>query len=237
MAKIPFPTTKIDISRNFLDRPEVTRNMSRATVDAFMKVGGTTRIVMQRIMLKRAINKHAPPGTPPYAHDSGKGPLLRRFVEFAVENPAAKNPDLIIGPRILPGKRRSVQPVPNLHEVGGWSDQTKNPRRVERRVGGSGIIRVNEISDSKKRKKTTTTNATTKYVENRHGKKILVTFGKIRTMKQLGRVNRNEEYVYGPMIIGPSKYEPRPFAKPAFATSWTGFPAYWKASFMKRFSK
>lgn len=212
------------IKKLFFDKPKVIKIVGETMARTLNRMGGRIKITMKRSM-KYAKGPSAP-GTPPHAHrGKGKRPLLRTRT-FHYLNPDKIKPSVIAGPELLPGKS-STKSVPRLLEKGGTLPRKKNPRRAERKIGGTGIIRVVKQGSP---------GAGSKFVKGRRGRKYNVVFAKIKTEKQLERVNENEEKIFGSFYINDTHLAARPYVAPAFNKVWPSFHAVWRANLKARIS-
>lgn len=205
----------------FLDRARVKNAVAASVHDRLLQIGAITRTIAQRSMRRR--KSASKPGQPPSARlDNLQGGGLRDWILFALE-PGDRS--LIVGPIGFNSGRTGV---PALHEFGG---SKKNERRKTYKIGMAGPIRavsglsvlggkadyhlVAGVNAKIKRK---TTKGPTRYQKQFTDlpTKPWVTFVKIRTNKQLQRVEGVDEMLFGPRTL---HYPPRPYMRPAFETA------------------
>lgn len=179
----------------FFDQDLVNRAVERGFRRQMMRWGSLSRGIARRSM--RRTKSASRPGEPPRSH---KG-YLKKFLFFSY---SARDKSVVVGPTPLPGQSRGR--VPPLLEEGGTTALVPNPRRVERRVGGSGVIDIGLR---------TPRGATNKAVWDLTWNKKYVTFAKIQTVRQLGRVEALEEEVWGPKWTGGVRMAARPYMLPA----------------------
>ena len=184
----------VRVTQTFFDRRVVVEAVGRANARVLSKAGAFVRRTAKGSI--RYAKSPSRPGRPPHAHRSKKGNKfspLRELIFFGFDHRTAS---VVIGPTPFRGK--SI--VPRVLELGGTAPGHKNPLRRIRRVGDGGEVRIGG------RKSVTTK-------KNRFGK--LVTYAKIRTPAQAERANRLQGELYGPMTIGPTSIEARPYMGPA----------------------
>jgi hypothetical protein len=213
--------------RRFFDRAAVIRSVDAITRLALGKAGALVRMISQRSMRyvtsqrekmrqveagerKRLTGESAPsaPGTPPHA--VRPHPWIREHLYYAYE-PAGRT--VVIGPVRLSSRVN----VPALHEYGGRVFM-RNRRRVRRKIGSGGEIRVGGRACR-----------TTKPAVDRHGATVQVTYARLRTGAQAARANNLNEALYGPASYT-ANYPPRPFMGPALAAALPSLPKLWATS-------
>jgi len=213
--------------RWFFDRAVVEKMVDRKTREALAKAGALVRTIARRSMryvtdlsyqlrqMERGDRKRlsgqpapSPPGQPPHA--VRPHPWIREFLYYAYDPAAAS---VVIGPVRLSSRVN----VPALHEFGGRL-QVKNQRRVIRKIGSAGEIRIGGRAGR-----------TTKPTVDRRGHIVRVTYARLRTAAQVSRANEINETLYGPAAYM-ARYEPRPFMGPALAAAEPSLPKLWAAS-------
>ena len=211
----------------FFDRAAVTRSVGAITRLALGKAGALVRMIARRSMRygtslreqqrqkdagerKRITGDPSPsaPGTPPHA--VRPHPWIREHLYYAYE-PAGRT--VVIGPVRLSSRVN----VPALHEYGGRVF-LRNRRRVRRKIGSGGEIRVGGRACR-----------TTKPAVDRQGTTVQVTYARLRTGAQVARANELNEALYGPASYT-ANYPPRPFMGPALAAALPSLPKFWAAS-------
>ena len=115
---------KMDMKKMFFDRAAVIAKVDPATRKALSKFGAFVRTTARRSIKNAPFIKpkekgvertdfrkrYSKPGNPPYSR-TGK---LKKFISFAYD-PAKRS--VVIGPEILPGKRKAI--APPILEYGG----------------------------------------------------------------------------------------------------------------------
>jgi len=211
----------------FFDRAIIGRLVNKANREALAKAGALVRTFARRSMRyvtasreqrrlvalgrrKRLSGDPGPsaPGTPPHA--IRPRPFIRQFLFYAYDPSTAS---VVIGPIRLSSKTN----VPALHETGGRAI-VRNPRRIQRRLGRGGEVRIG----GRPSRRTTA-------VLNRQGATVMVTYARLRTSTQVARANQLNEALYGPMYHM-AEYPPRPFMGPALAAARPSLPQFWRAS-------
>jgi len=131
---------------------------------------------------------------------------LKEFIYFSLE-PTQKN--VVIGPVPFPGP---VGVVPPILEYGGYIGRRANPRRLVRKLGDGGEIRVGgPVTTTSKR--------------NREG--VMVTYGRLRSQGQVERANRIQETLYGPLEFDAEDRKARPFMRPVFTVEKAKLSSMW----------
>lgn len=111
----------------FFDRQKIIKLMDAATRKSLSKGGAFIRRRAQTSMKYRKKGKASAPGTQPYAHKGGRGPLLRKFLYFGYD-PGPQS--VVIGPAVLPGFKPEAAP---LNEFGGTASRRKTVRVAGRK--------------------------------------------------------------------------------------------------------
>jgi hypothetical protein len=139
------------------------------------------------------------PGEPPRAVKPH--PWLRKHLAFAVDT---ERGSYVVGPKALRGSRAFT---PGLLERGG-SARVTNTRRLVRKLGGYGEIRVKLPAPKNPVK----------------GRDVWYTT--LKTQAQVRRANELNEYLYGPEIIS-INMAPRPYMVPAMMETAANFKEIW----------
>lgn len=200
------------LKSGFFNRSAVIAALDAAERVALTRTGAYIRRVARNSMKKRKVP--SPPGTPPSSRegDPARGSqagFLRRSVEFAYE---PRDRSVLIGPIGL-----FSSPVPRTHEFGGTL-RIKNPRRVKRKLGGGGPLRVVTAGA-----RGTTVKPVVRDSMQRH-----VAYAKLFTTAQVARAEKIETGLYGPMFIGDAKYPARPYMRPALEVSRPHIAKFWQ---------
>jgi len=193
-------------SKMFFDRQPVIKRVDKAKRNVLSKFGAHTRQTAKRSIRTR--RKPSPPGKPP----TNRTGTLKRFIFFGYD---VTRESVLIGPALLSGKKGDA---PSVLEYGGTIKPHPNPRRVRRRVGGSGVI-VRGRTASK----------SSKQVKDQNQRLVWVTFGRLKTADQVARSERLEAEIWGPLNLGGS-VKPRPYMGPAFEQELTKLPPNWRNS-------
>ena len=188
----------------FFDTKEVRSKVSEATRKVLSKFGAFVRQTAKQSMKKK--NGPAPPGQPPHSHVG----LLKRWILFGYDK---TRESVVVGPSKLPKKGN----VPETLEKGGTVTR-KNPRRINRKIGDGGVILLRKSNS-----------AASKQVVDGHYQKRWVTFGPLKTAKQVFRAERLEAEIWGPFEIA-GTIEPRPYMGPAFESELPKLPPQWQDS-------
>lgn len=200
------------LQAGFFNRKAVIAALDAAERVALTRTGAYIRKVARNSMKKRKVA--SPPGTPPSSRegDPERGPragFLRRSVEFAYD---PRDRSVVIGPIGL-----FDSAVPRTHEFGGRL-RIKNPRRIKRKVGKGGPLRVVSAGTPGK-----TVKPVLRDTLERH-----VVYAKLFTMAQVARAEKIETGLYGPMFIGDAQYPARPYMRPALEASRPHVAKFWQ---------
>lgn len=183
-----------DFKRGFFNRDAVMKALDEEQRNRLAKSGAYVQTTAQRSMRKR--KKKSPPGSPPSAHDEGKGPLLRKLLFFAFDT---ERKTVVVGPAAL-GRSET----PKLHERGGTR---VGRRRKPRQVGDTGPVRI--IGGGR-----------SGFGRAAKGSKAApqrqAIYAKLTTAQQAAHATRLDTELFG---NGDQKYPPRPFMVPALAAS------------------
>lgn len=214
---------RLDCKKWFFDREAVKAMMDAKTRAALSRAGAVVRGISRRSMKYVSAPKaglvmggvnwappipQSPVGSPPNA--IRPHPWIRKNLEFAVD-PVTRS--VVIGPIILPGVLGGRN-IPAIHERGGRA-RNRNPRRMTRKLGGVGEIRLGGPS-------TKGTNT----VRNTRGNPVQVTHTRLRTNEQVRRANMLNALLYGP-LWREAVYPRRPYMGPAVAEAAPQIPWLW----------
>ena len=220
---------KLDVRmarQSFFDRKVVRDAVDRGRQRALVKSAALVYTVARRSMRYRKWRpgaKGAPPGRPPFAR-TGRGArldaLVRKGMAFVYDR-AAKS--AVVGPLRLAGGGTGA---PSNLEFGGTA--RARDARTARRVGGSGEIRVSSGTgrDSKGRY-TSAGGRSTKVVRTSTGKRVRVTYAKLKTAEQAARATRLNDELYRPASAS-VRVAARPFMAPALRQAAPSMPSHWK---------
>ena len=189
----------------FFDRKTVTSKVSAATRRVLSKFGAFVRQTAKQSIRRK--NGPAPPGQPPHSHTG----LLKRWILFGYDK---TRESVVAGPAKLAKKGNA----PEALEKGGAAVARKNPRRKDRKVGDGGVMLLRK-----------TEGASSKVVKDWSNRPRWVTFGSLRTAKQVARAERLEAEIWGPKMIA-GTIEARPYMGPAFEAELTKLPSNWRDS-------
>lgn len=189
----------------FFDTKEIRSKVSAATRKVLSKFGAFVRQTAKQSMKKKA--GPAPPGQPPHSHVG----LLKRWILFGYDK---TKESVVVGPTKLPKKGN----VPETLEKGGTVPARKNPRRVKRKIGDGGVMLLRK-----------TNSAASKQVVDLNYQKRWVTFGPLKTARQVVHAEKLESELWGPMEIT-GTVEPRPYMGPAFENELPKLPPQWRDS-------
>ena len=189
----------------FFDTKEVRSKVSDATRRVFSKFGAFVRQTAKQSMKKKS--GPAPPGQPPHSHVG----LLKRWILFGYDK---TRESVVVGPAKLPKKGN----VPETLEKGGNVPARKNPRRVKRKIGDGGVLLLRK-----------TNSAASKQVRDERNQNRWVTFGPLKSAKQVARAERLEAEIWGPFEIT-GTVEPRPYMGPALEEELPKLPPQWRDS-------
>lgn len=205
----------VDMRRFFFDRDIVHDPALEEARQGLMRVGSyVRRVARSSIKVKGSARKspkkgskayakwldeqfnkpRSEPGKPPFQH-TGNPVVYPRNIWFAKDGDDA----VVVG---MAAFKNFNDPVPHSIEF-GESGAFKNPRRIVRKMGKSGEIRV---GGNKAR--------STKVAPRTMQGSVAVTYAILRTQAQVDRANRINEELYGPLQIG-GKTDPRPVMGPA----------------------
>jgi hypothetical protein len=182
------------VRRANIDASRISRGMERGGRRALKRYGGYLRKVAQRRIRRR--KRASRPGESPTGH--GNQPL-KRGIRYALTD----DDGVIIGPE----KTRIGKIAHNL-EYGGMMPAAPNPRRTRRRIGDGGELSIGKSNAR-----------TNKRVRDKDGKLRWVTYIRLATADQVHRANEINEALYGPDKYASKKLYPRPFMRPAQATT------------------
>lgn len=191
--------------KSFFDSKEVIAAVSEAERKVLSKFGAHTRQTAKQSLRKKEGASN--PGQPPHSHLG----YLKRGILFAYDR---GRKSVVIGPNRLSKKGNA----PEVLEKGCNSVKRKNPRRKDRKIGDSGIVLLRK-----------TNSKSSKQVKDWQHKPRWVTFGTLKTAKQVACAERNETDIWGPKIISGS-IEARPHMAPAFERELAKMPPNWRDS-------
>jgi len=195
-------------TRAFFDRQAVIDAVGKASAAAMAQAGYRIMRTAQRSMRRR--KGASKPGTPPSVHRGD----LKRLMEFAYD-PRARS--TVVGPVLIGGG--GSMPVPRVLELGGRAAAHVNRRRLTRRVGDGGEIRIGGRPAK-----------TTKPVRDWKNRTIQVTYAHLYTQGQADRANEIQEELYGPMMMPAADIDPRPYMGPALERTRPQLPQLWYSS-------
>ena len=182
-----------------MDIPTLHRALEKSALIGLRRLGAFARTVARRSMRKR--KKASKPGAPPRVI-TGK---LKKGIFFAIDK---RNLSVAVGPmkiKRVGGKSiASGGRVPRVLEEGGRGSKRKNPRRMQRRVGGGGEVRITKANDDQG-----------KMAIDYKGKRKYVIYGKLRNQEQVQRAEKIQTEIYGPKIFRKGLIKSRPYMKPA----------------------
>ena len=211
--------------QSFFDRKVVKDAVDRARQNALARSAALIRVVAQRSMRYRKWKpdgKGSPPGNPPFARTGrgNKSALIRKGTWFYYDSTTRS---AVVGPVRLPGGGTGA---PATMEFGGTA--RARDARTARRVGGSGEIRVSSGSgrDSKGRY-ASAGGRSTKVVRTSSGKRVRVTYAKLKTAEQAARATRLNDELYRPASAS-VRVAARPFMAPALRQAAPSMPNHWK---------
>ncbi len=195
---------------SFFDRQKVERALFDASDRQLPKAAARVRLTAQRSMRYVSAKSRlvSTPGEPPRARRPR--PFVRKFLYYYFDEPTHS---AVIGPARLPNSTDA----PHGLEFGGLVHR-KNPRRQERRVGGSGEIRIGGRQSR-----------TTKTSRDWRGQVRQVTYAKLHQASQAARANELNEELYGPSVIEGTR-APRPFMGPALERERPRIPELFRDS-------
>lgn len=208
----------------FFDTDNVKKHLRNVERGVLRRFGAYTRRVAINSMkdvppeMKEQKGYHSAPYTPPHAH-SKNGIKRGKFNIVYGYDPARRS--VVIGPRKMPNRSDYV---PYRLEYGGSARNVINPRRKERKIGDRGAIRyedgnqpLSENHRSKRRVKAAG-----------DGRYYIAHFIPIRTEAQLQRVNRVEDFLFGPGKYSQINIQPHPYMRPAFWKAKAMLPSFWQ---------
>ena len=182
-----------------MDIPTLHRALEKSALIGLRRLGAFARTVARRSMRKR--KKASKPGAPPRVI-TGK---LKKGIFFAIDK---RNLSVAVGPmKINRAGGKSIASggeVPRVLEEGGRSSKSKNPRRTQRKVGGSGEIRFTRARDKQG-----------KLSKGYKGKRFYVVYSRLKSQEQVKKAERIQTLIYGPKMLKRGKIKPRPYMKPA----------------------
>lgn len=210
----------IKVKELFFDRAAVIKAVGRAAARNLARSGALLMRIARNSM--RYSKKSAPPGQPPRAHKPN--PLLRKLLFFSFD-PGTES--VVVGP-----ERIGKGVAPALMEYGG-EETVLNTRRRLRKVGDGGEIRTSAAAvgrDAAGRFVAMANGATSKVVKDTLlGKRVVVTYTKLRTQAEADRSNQIQERLYGPMRVR-SQIAARPYMGPALEKARPSLTQLWANS-------
>ena len=189
----------------FFDTKEIKSKISEATRKVLSKFGAFVRQSAKRSIKTKSTP--STPGQPPHSH-SGQ---LKKGILFGYD-PARQS--VVVGPVKLAKKGNA----PEALEKGGEAVKRKNPRRVDRKIGDGGVILLRKSNS-----------ASSKQVKDWSGRLRWVTFGSLRTARQVVHSEKLETEIWGPKMIS-GTIRARPFMGPAFERELPNLPPNWRNS-------
>ena len=128
MMRVDMRFSRADMRRGFFDRPDVQAEIRRNNLDWMSTFGAVVMRIARRSMRRTKV-KRSLPGEPPRAHSG----LLRDFTRFSYRG--GTNPEVIIGPELLPGRPRRPT-IPEVLEYGGTTYLAPRTITIRPRKGG-----------------------------------------------------------------------------------------------------
>jgi hypothetical protein len=190
----------------FFDKAAVMEAIGKKRSKALNAIGREVRYQARGSMKLTPLGVASPAGQPPHRHRKTKknkrGGDFWRSILYAYDRASG---GVVIGPSTIFG--RNIRTIAERHEYGG-KGRFRNPRRMLRRVGDGGEIRV-----ERRRKRTWTT---AKRAKDTLLGPVWVIYCKLRTEPQARRANEINTALYGPAEI-PADYPQRPTMGPALA--------------------
>lgn len=189
----------------FFDTKEVQTKVSEATRKVLSKFGAFVRTAARQSIKTKTTP--SPAGQPPHSHTG----QLKRGILFGYDQ---ARQSVVVGPVKLAGKGHA----PELLEKGGETVRHGNPRRKDRRIGDGGVLLLRQ-----------TNSASSKIIKDWSGRPRRVTFGPLRTQRQVARAEKLETVLWGPKMIT-GTIRARPYMGPAFDRELQKLPPTWRNS-------
>jgi hypothetical protein len=189
----------------FFDTKEIRSKLSEATRKVMSKFGAFVRATARQSIKTKPTS--SAPGQPPHSHTG----QLKKGILFGYDE---RQQSVVVGPVKLPKKGNA----PEALEKGGEAVKRRNPRRKDHKIGDRGIMLLRK-----------TNSPASKQVKDWSNRPRWVTFGPIRTARQVTHAEKLETVIWGPKMISGS-LRARPYMGPAFEKELPKLPPNWRDS-------
>jgi hypothetical protein len=189
----------------FFDTKEIRSKLSEATRKVMSKFGAFVRATARQSIKTKPTS--SAPGQPPHSHTG----YLKKGILFGYDE---RQQSVVVGPVKLPKKGNA----PEALEKGGEAVKRRNPRRKDHKIGDRGIMLLRK-----------TNSPASKQVKDWSNRPRWVTFGPIRTARQVTHAEKLETVIWGPKMISGS-LRARPYMGPAFEKELPNLPPNWRDS-------